>query len=262
MGRLGMSAPVAVVTGAARGLGLGIARHLAIAGFDLVLNHRHSHEAAARLVAELQAQGRQAVSLPGDVADPATAVALADAAAELGTLHVWVNNAGISTLAPLVETPPAELERMLAVNVMGVFHGLREAAVRMIASGTHGRIVNIASEAGVQAFPLLGAYSATKFAVVGLTQAAALELAVHGITVNAVCPGTAETDMVMAERKLEMAVTGRTADDVRGGYLDAIPSGRFCDPDDVGALVAFVAGAGASYLTGQALCTNGGSVLH
>jgi NAD(P)-dependent dehydrogenase (short-subunit alcohol dehydrogenase family) len=132
----------------------------------------------------------------------------------------------------------------------------------MIAGGSGGRIVNVASEAGVQAFPLLGAYSATKFAVVGLTQAAAIELGIHGITVNAICPGTAETDMVLAEREREVAISGRSPDEVRGSYLDGIPLGRFCEPDDVGALIAFVAGPGGAYVTGQSLCTNGGSVLH
>jgi NAD(P)-dependent dehydrogenase (short-subunit alcohol dehydrogenase family) len=148
------------------------------------------------------------------------------------------------------------------VNLYGTYLGLQESAGRMIRAGAGGAIVNIASEAGVQAFPLLGAYSATKFAVVGLTQAAALELAPHDITVNAVCPGTAETDMVLAERASEVVVTGRPSAAVRQSTLDTIPLARFCDPDDVGALVAFVAGPGASYLTGQALCTNGGSVRH
>jgi meso-butanediol dehydrogenase/(S,S)-butanediol dehydrogenase/diacetyl reductase len=110
-------------------------------------------------------------------------------------------------------------------------------------------------------FPYLGGYSATKFAVVGLTQAAAVELAPHGITVNAVCPGTAETDMVFAERDSEVAFTGASYDAVRRSYLDNIPAGRFCTPDDVGAAVAYLVSPGAAYVTGQSICINGGSVL-
>ena len=206
--------------------------------------------------------GVRAVAVFGDVADEATASRLADAAEELGELVVWVNNAGISVLAPMVDTTAAQLVAMTEVNVFGTFHGFREAARRMLAAGTSGRIVNVASELGLQAFPLLGAYSATKFAVIGLTQAAAIELGPNGITVNAVCPGTAETDMVLAERKSEAAVTGLTPEDVRQSYLDQIPAARFCEPDDVAALVTFIASPAASYLTGQSLCTNGGSVLH
>lgn len=253
---------VAVVTGAGRGLGRGIATALAGAGFDLVLGYQRSAEGAAELVDRLGGDGRAVVAVGGDVADPATSEALADAAERLGPLSVWVNNAGVSTLGPLLDTSADDLEHQVRVNLFGTFHGLQVAARRMIAAGTAGRIVNIASEAGVQAFPLLGAYSATKFAVVGLTQAAALELGPHGITVNAIGPGTAETDMVLAERRSEVAVTGLDADTVRTGYLANIPLGRFCDPDDVGALVAFVAGPGGAYLTGQTLCTNGGAVLH
>jgi NAD(P)-dependent dehydrogenase (short-subunit alcohol dehydrogenase family) len=129
-------------------------------------------------------------------------------------------------------------------------------------AGRPGRIVNIASDLGLQAFPYLGGYAATKFAVVGLTKTAALELGPSGITVNAVCPGTAETDMVTAERASETTLTGSSPDEVRASYLDGIPAGRFCTPEDVGGLVAWLCGPAAAYITGQAICINGGSVLH
>lgn len=257
-----MTTPVAVVTGASRGLGRGVALSLATAGFDLVLGFHRDVDGAAGTAAAVEATGRRAVTVAGDVAEADTAKALLEAAvAGFGSLDAWVNNAGISVLAPVVDTSPADLARMLDVNLLGTFHGLQAAARWFLAEGRGGRIVNIASEVGVQAFPLLGAYAATKFAVVGLTQTAALELATAGITVNAVCPGTAETDMVLAERASESQLSGASTDQVRAAYLDGIPAGRFCEPADVGAAVAYLAGPGAAYVTGQSICINGGSVL-
>jgi NAD(P)-dependent dehydrogenase (short-subunit alcohol dehydrogenase family) len=296
---------VAVVTGGGRGLGRGIALALAEAGFDLVLGWRCDSEAVAATAAAVRATatagtgtgtGPRVLVVQGDVADPATAKLLLDAAVTLGGPTAWVNNAGVSVLAPILDTDPADMARMVETNLLGTFHGLQAAgrwfttegaasrgatsegatsegaasegaASRGAASrgaGRAGRIVNLASDLGVQACANLGGYAATKFAVVGLTQAAAVELAPHGITVNAVCPGTAETDMVLAERASQVALSGGAVDgdDVRASYLDAIPAGRFCTPADVGALVAWLCGPAAGYVTGQAICVNGGSVLH
>ena len=253
---------VAVVTGSSRGLGRGIAVALAGSGCDVVVNYASDEVAAKETATLVESAGGAAAVVRGDVTDPATADALVAAASGLGGLDVWVNNAGVSVLAPVLDTDPTDLARMLDVNLVGTFHGLRAAARHMRDTGIRGRIVNVASEVAVQAFPLLGAYSATKFAVVGLTQAAAVELAPDGITVNAVGPGTAETDMVLAERRSEVSITGKGPDDVRADYLDAIPAGRFCDPADAGALVAWISGPDSSYVTGQTFLVNGGAVLH
>lgn len=254
-----MSRPVAVVTGASRGIGRGIAVALAGAGHDLVLGWTSDGEGVEQTVEAVRSAGGRAVAVQGDVREPATSTGLVEAAGP--ELEVWVNNAGISVLATVEATPPADLERMLAVNVLGTLHGMQAATPVLRARGA-GRIVNLASDLGVQGGALLGAYAATKFAVVGLTQSAALELAADGITVNAVCPGTVETDMVAAEWRTQATVTGASAEAVRAGYLAAIPAGRFCTPADVAAVVVFLASPCSSYVTGQALCVNGGSVLH
>jgi meso-butanediol dehydrogenase/(S,S)-butanediol dehydrogenase/diacetyl reductase len=259
-----MSEPsVAVVTGASRGLGRGIALALAHAGHDVVVGFHHDKDGAGETLDLIEAAGQRGLTVAGDVADAETAKRLLEGAVtDLGGLDVWVNNAGVSVLAPVVDTSPSDFAHMIDVNLLGTLHGLQAAARWFVDQGRPGRIVNIASELGVQSFPYLGAYAATKFGVVGLTQAAALELGPAGITVNAVCPGTAETDMVIAERATEARLTTASLDEVRASYLAGIPAGRFCNPDDVGALVAFLASPGAAYLTGQSLCINGGSVLH
>lgn len=255
--------PVAVVTGGGRGLGRGIALALAAEGWDLVLGWRRDADALAVTVARASGHGVRVAAVNGDVADPATAAALVDEANDaMGRLDAWVNNAGLSVLAPVLRTSVADMARLMEVNVLGTFHGLQAAAGAMVAAGRPGRIVNVASDLGLQAAPLLAGYSASKFAVVGLTQAAAVELAPLGIAVNAVCPGTVETDMVRAEEAAEAQWTGVSDDAVRKRLLDAVPAGRLCTPEDVGALVAWLAGPGAAYVTGQAICTNGGSILH
>jgi NAD(P)-dependent dehydrogenase (short-subunit alcohol dehydrogenase family) len=255
--------PSAVVTGAGRGLGRGISVALAQHGWDLVLGWTSQPAAVEQTAKEVEAAGSVAVTVRGDIADPATSSALAEAAFEsFGGLDVWVNNAGVSVLAPFLGTPAAAMSRMTEVNLLGTFHGMQAAARAMLAAGRGGRIVNVASDLGVQGAPLLGGYSATKFAVVGLTQSAAVELAPQGIAVNAVCPGTVETDMVLAEIGAEAALGDETVADVRARLVEAVPAGRLCTPTDVGELVAWLASPAAAFVVGQAICVNGGSILH
>ncbi len=132
----------------------------------------------------------------------------------------------------------------------------------MASSGGGGRIVNVASDLGVQAAPLLAAYSASKFAVVGLTQAAAVELAPQGVTVNALCPGTVETEMVLAEERAEAEITGNDLAAVRARIKASVPAGRWCTGEDVASATAFLCSKAAAFVTGQAICVNGGSILH
>ncbi len=255
-----MSGPVAVVTGGTRGLGAGIARSLSHSGWSLVLNCRSDSEQADQIVSELQESGTEVKLVLGDVSDPNTSEQLVAAASDLGDLRGWVNNAGVSSFEPLLETSVDAMRHMIDVNVVGTFFGMRAAGRAMATSG--GRIINVASEAGIRAEGLLGMYSATKFAVVGLTQAAAIELAPSAITVNAVCPGLAETAMVDAERNAEVELTGSSVEEIRTAGLARIPLGRFCDPADVGSTVAWLASPEASYITGQSIVISGGSLLH
>jgi meso-butanediol dehydrogenase/(S,S)-butanediol dehydrogenase/diacetyl reductase len=253
---------VAVVTGASRGIGRAIALGLAEAGYDLALGWTNDEAAAAATAADAEAAGASVALARGDVALEATADALSALAADaFGRLDLWVNNAGISVLAPLLETSSTDVRRLLDVNVLGTFHGVVAAGRAMAAAGG-GRIVNVASDLGLQAAPLLAAYSASKFAVIGLTQAAALELAPLGIAVNALCPGTVESDMVVAEQKAEAALYGVEVDAVRERLLSAVPQGRLCTGADVAASVVYLASDAAAYITGQAICVNGGSILH
>ena len=253
----------AVITGGGRGLGRGIATALAGQDCDVVIGWHHDDAAVADTIAELDGLGAAVVPVQGDVRDPAAAADLVKAAtAEFGGIDIWVNNAGISVLAPVLSTSVEEMGAMMEVNYFGTFHGLQAAAAAMKGAGRRGRIINVASDLGLKAAPMLAGYSATKFAVVGLTQAAAVELAPHGIRVNAVCPGTVETDMVRAEQHAEASWTGTSVEEVRRRLLTDVPAGRLCRAADVGALVAWLAGPGAEFVTGQAICTNGGSILH
>jgi meso-butanediol dehydrogenase / (S,S)-butanediol dehydrogenase / diacetyl reductase len=252
-----------VVTGGGRGLGRGIALALARQDCDLVLGWRHDDTAMATTIGELGDLGAAAVAVRGDVRDPAAAADLVKTATEeFGGIDVWVNNAGISVLAPFLSTTVEEMVAMMEVNYFGTFHGLQAAAAAMVGTGRGRRIINVASDLGLRAAPMLAGYSATKFAVVGLTQAAAVELAPHGIRVNAVCPGTVETDMVRAEEDAEAGWAGTSIENVRRRLLAEVPAGRLCSADDVGALVSWLASPAAEFVTGQAICTNGGSILH
>jgi NAD(P)-dependent dehydrogenase (short-subunit alcohol dehydrogenase family) len=253
--------PCAVVTGAGRGLGRGIAVALAQRGFDLVLGWHSDRAAIQQSAKECEAAGARTCCIQGDVAEPETAAVLAEAGLEqFGRVSAWVNNAGVSVLAPLLDTSAEAMASMTAVNLLGTFHGMQAAARAMAGGG--GRIVNVASDLGVQGAPLLAGYCATKFAVVGLTQAAAIELAPLGISINAVCPGTVETDMVLSEIEAEAAVRGVSAEETRERLRHSVPAGRMCTVDDVAALVVWLVGEGSDFVTGQAICVNGGSILH
>lgn len=255
-------APVAVVTGGGRGIGAGISKALARQGFDIVIGWTSDEASAKQTAADTSEVGSaRAVLVRGDVADPQTSVALAQAAiGEFGRLDCWVNNAGYMTAGSLRELTGEQLRKCYDINVLGTFYGIQSAAEAMRETG--GRIVNISSEAGIRAWPLYGAYAPSKFAQIGLGQVAALELGPLGITVNTVCPGIIETDMVTDKWASESAITGKPVDQIRSEVIEETLTGALCTPEDVGEMVAWLASPAAKNVTGQALCVNAGVTLH
>ncbi|KAI0029750.1 acetoin reductase family protein [Vararia minispora EC-137] len=234
---------VALVTGAARGIGRGIALRLAADGLDVALNDLPSSAPELADVARaIERAGRRAVAVPADVScEPDVARMIADAVAALGALDVMVANAGIACPGGVLETSLDDFERVQATNVRGTFLCYKYAARQMVAQGRGGRIIGACSRAGKQAQAHVFAYSTSKFAVRGMTQAAAGELAKHRITVNAYAPGTIETDLLQSIRATPS-----------GGAYDApnSPLGRYGTPADVAALVSYLSSSDASFITG------------
>jgi meso-butanediol dehydrogenase / (S,S)-butanediol dehydrogenase / diacetyl reductase len=248
---------IAVVTGAGSGIGRAIATELAARDHYVVVTDL---DLAA---AEATAKELGAAALRLDVTDGAQAKSVAQRVAEEhGAIDVWVSNAGISKMQSFLDVTPEDLRRTLAVNLEGIFLCGQAAAAAMIAGGTGGAIVNVASMAGKQGrVPYLSDYVASKFGVVGLTQAMAFELAPHGITVNSVCPGYVATPMQERELGWEATLRGTTEEKVRQLYIDDTPLGRLETPQDVARAVAFLAGQDARFITGEALAVNGGAFM-
>lgn len=248
----------ALVTGAGAGIGAATARALAAQGHRVAVTDLDL-ASAERVASELDG----ALALALDVTSMASIQQAAErAVAALGALEVWVSSAGISTMAPFVELTEQEIDAHLAVNTRGVILCGQVAARTFLAQGGGGVIVNVASMAAKRgAVPYLAHYVASKFAVLGVTQAMAFELAPHAIRVNCVCPGYVETAMQERELEWEGRLRGISADDVRGMYLDDTPQGVLQSATDVAEAIAFLAGDGAAAITGEALSVNGGSYM-
>jgi meso-butanediol dehydrogenase/(S,S)-butanediol dehydrogenase/diacetyl reductase len=242
-----------MITGAARGIGRAIAARLAADGLAISVADLPGAE-LERTAGELTA-----LAVPLDVTDAAAVdAAVAAHVAGLGGLDVMVANAGIAITAPLLETTVADLQRMLDVNVKGVFNCYRAAARQMISQGRGGRLIGAASVASHRGGKWQSAYSASKFAVRGMSQSVAQELAEHGITVNVYSPGVVQTPMWESIDEAMTRRRGTPPGSELAGMVAGIPLGRLETPDDVAGVVSFLASPDAGYLTGQSIVVDGG----
>lgn len=250
-----------VVTGAGSGIGRAIARTLAERGWRVVVTDVDA-DAAAAVAADLPGAdvGHESAAL--DVRSPSDATALAFGVTDRVGLDAWVSNAGISFMHRFLDAPIERYDQTMDVNLKGVFVCGQAAARAMVRSGTKGAIVNTASMAGKQGrVPFLSDYVASKFGVVGLTQAMAYELGEHDITVNCVCPGYVATPMQSRELLWEAELRGTTPEGVQQMMLDDTPLRRLEQPEDVARAVAFLLSADARFITGEALAVNGGAYM-
>jgi NAD(P)-dependent dehydrogenase (short-subunit alcohol dehydrogenase family) len=249
----------AVVTGGARGIGAAVTSSL--------LSHGASVTMLGRNVALLEETAASFKSLGEiayasvDVCDSGTVAQVFEtASARLGPIAILVNNAGQAASAPFLKTDVQLWRRMLSVNLDGVFYCCHAAVPGMLSAGW-GRIVNIASVAGLTGYGYITAYCAAKHGVVGFTRALAVELAAKGISVNAVCPGYTETDMVKETVANIVAKTGRTAQQATAELVSRNPQKRLIQPDEVANAVAWLCLPGSEAITGQAIAVAGGEIM-
>ncbi len=269
---------VALVTGAARrrGIGRATAMRLAAEGADVACldiarlyddapaHGMGSEDELAEVVADIEALGRKAVAVRADISDGAQVeAAVAAATTALGTITVLANVAGGSGpgfgLGPLVTLPEAEFRKVVDVNLTGTWLVSKAVASRMLAAGVGGSICSVSSQAGKRGFPMLGVYCAAKAGVILMTQAMAAELGPAGITVNAVCPGTVDTDLINPSGMFEAMLDAGPGS--KKWIAENIPLNRLQSAEDVAAALCFLLSPDGGYITGEALNTSGGQTM-
>ncbi|WP_346706501.1 3-oxoacyl-[acyl-carrier-protein] reductase [Merdimonas faecis] len=245
-----LAGKVALVTGASRGIGKAIACKLAREGAKVIINYNGSKEKAEAVKSEIEAAGGQAEVYQCDVSDyTACETFIQTVIKEEGSLDILVNNAGITKDGLLMKMSEEDFDKVLDTNLKGAFNTIRFASRQMLRQ-KGGRIINMSSVVGVSGNAGQANYAASKAGVIGLTKAAARELASRGITVNAIAPGFIETDM-----------TDVLSDKVKEASEAQIPLGHFGKPEDVAAAAAFLASEEARYITGQVLHVDGGMCM-
>jgi NAD(P)-dependent dehydrogenase (short-subunit alcohol dehydrogenase family) len=248
----------AIVTGASRGIGAAIASSLAAQGAQVSLFARD--EAKLVELSEKLGGSRHAAAITADVTQTESVrAAFATACERFGAPHILVNNAGQAASARLADTDDELWNRLMAVNVTGVFLCTRQAVPHMVKQN-FGRIINIASTAGLRGAAYISAYAASKHAVIGLTKSLALELATKGITVNAVCPGYTDTDIVTRAVTNISSKTGRSQDEALETLLATNPQHRLITPQEVAHTVIWLCTPGTESITGQSIVLAGGEV--
>nr|WP_205962361.1 SDR family NAD(P)-dependent oxidoreductase [Pusillimonas sp. DMV24BSW_D] len=249
----------ALVTGAARGIGLIVAQRLLQQGCRVTLMGRNV-QALEQAVQQLQPLGEVGF-VAGDVGNAQNVeAAFAKARDQFGPIDILVNNAGQAVSERFDRMTQDAWHSMLSVNLTGTFHCIQAALPDMLAK-RWGRIVNVASTAGLQGYAYVSAYCAAKHGVVGLTRSLALEVARKGITVNAVCPGYTETDLVRDALDNIMEKTGMTLDEARAKLAESNPQGRLVQPEEVADAVAWLCQPGAGAVNGQSIPVDGGEVM-
>lgn len=243
-----MAERVAIVTGAQQGVGAAVARALARSGRACIVNYLDDEVGAQNVVSEIARSGGKAEAVRADISDPAGVERLLSVSAGMGELEILVNNAAIFPRRALLEMSDGDWDGVVNVNLRGAFLCLRDCARVMTKAGTRGSIVNISSLAANKATPRGAHYTAAKAGLIGLTRAAALELAPHAIRVNAVSPGLTDT----AQPRF-----GMTEDEIAEA-AKLIPLGRLAEPADIAGAVDFLCSDAARHVTGQVLHVNGG----
>ena len=252
----------AVVTGASRGIGAAIARGLAHAGAHLTLIGR-SRDSLENIAAELRALTRVHTEAVDITNNAAVHTAMQAAEQALGPIHILVNNAGQASSQPFDKTDLAMWQSMITTNLPGTYsctHAALPSMLKAASSGTPGRIIHVASTAGLQGYAYVSAYTAAKHGVIGLTRSLALELARKNITVNAICPGYTETDIVQSAIENIVAKTGKTPTQAREALADRNPQKQLVQPEEIAQAVLWLCGPGSAAINGQAIAIDGGEL--
>jgi 3-hydroxybutyrate dehydrogenase len=259
---MGLHGKVALVTGSTSGIGLGIARALAETGAAIMLNGFGDAAQIEALRGAMEAEcGVKVRYNAADVSKPEQIAAMVAATqAELGSLDILVNNAGIQFTADVEDFPEERWDAVIAINLSGVFHGMKAAIPGMKARGW-GRIINIASAHGLVASAQKVAYVAAKHGVLGMTKVAAIELANHGVTVNAICPGWVLTPLVQRQLEERAKKDGISIEDAKRSFLaEKQPMAQFSTPEAIGGLAVFLCSEAARTITGAPVSIDGGWV--